>query len=176
MSLKSLLFALALLVSGPSMAACTETFELGVMGPPALRGFGNSFDSVQQFEDCYNFELGSAANGAGLTLELDASWARDINLTSIALSGGSLAQSLTDLTAGSFSFSNLAAGVYQFVITGEVTGRNGGFLGGGWVGYVGAFATTAAPITAPVPEPGTYAMLALGLLAVGLTLRRRNQI
>jgi hypothetical protein len=28
---------------------------------------------------------------------------------------------------------------------------------------------------APIPEPGTYGMMALGLLAVGATLRKRRQ-
>ena len=61
------------------------------------------------------------------------------------------------------------------VIAGDVTGRNGGFLGGGLVGYGGAFATAGASIAAPVPEPKTYALLVLGLIAVGSVVRRRNQ-
>lgn len=177
MKFKALALLLALVTGGPAMAACTETFNLGVMGPPALRVFGNDFGSTQHFEDCYNFTLSSPADSLGLTFELDASWVRDIDLSSVTLTGGSLVNAIVDTSASSFSFSNLAAGVYQFVITGDVTGRNGGLLGGGVVGYGGTFATARSTVVAaPVPEPKTYALLALGLLAVGWTVRRRNMV
>ncbi|HEX3139358.1 MAG TPA: FxDxF family PEP-CTERM protein [Rhizobacter sp.] len=178
MKFKSLAAALALVASAPAaMAACSETFNLGVMGPPALQLIGNDFSSAQHFEDCYNFTLSGPANSFGFTLEFDGSARRDIDLKGITLSGGSLAQSIFDPTESSFSFSNLLAGTYQFVITGDVTGANGGFLGGGLVGYAGSFLTVASSggIAAPVPEPQTYALLALGLMAVGWTVRRRNQ-
>lgn len=168
------LFLLAAVAGTPAMAACTNTFNLGVMGPPALRTFGNDFSTVQSFEDCYNFTLNSPADSLGLTWEIDASWARDIDLTSVSLTGGNLSNALVDTSASNFSFANLAAGVYQFVVAGNVTGSNGGLFGGGVVGYSGLFATSRAPVAAPVPEPETYAMLALGLLAVGWTVRRRN--
>jgi PEP-CTERM motif len=182
MKLKSLAAVLALVASAPAMAACSDTFELGVMGPPALRGIGNSFGSAQSFEDCYNFTLTGTADSFGLTLEWDGSARRDIALDGIMLVGGGMTQSF-DLSESSslpnlssFSFSNLLAGSYQFVVAGDVTGSNGGFLGGGLVGYSGMFATSAgSAIAAPVPEPKTYVMLALGLLAMGWVARRRNQ-
>lgn len=174
MKFKSLAFALTLLAGSPAMAACTETFNLGVMGSPALRFIGNDFTSSQRFEDCYNFTLSGPSNAFGLTFEFDGSVRRNIDLTSITLSGGSLAHSMSDTSTSTFSFSNLLAGAYQLVVMGDVTGRNGGFLGGGWVGYVGALATSAATVTPPVPEPETYAMLAIGLLAVGSVMRKRN--
>jgi len=176
MKFKSLAFVLALVTGAPAMAACTDTFNLGVMGPPAVRVIGNSFDSAQSFEDCYNFTLDGPADSFGFTLEFDGSVRRNIDLTSITLSGGSLTHSIEDTSATTFSFSNLLAGAYQFVIMGDVIGRDGGFLGGGLVGYAGGFATAGSTaIAAPVPEPKTYAMLALGLIAVGAVVRRRNQ-
>jgi hypothetical protein len=175
MKFKSLAVVLALVAGSPAMAACTDTFNLGVMGPPALRVIGNDFGSTQHFEDCYNFTLSGPAESFGFTFDFDGSIRRDIDLTSITLSGGSLAHSIDDTSASTFSFSNLLAGAYQFVVTGDVSGRNGGFLGGGLVGYTGAFATSAVTVAAPVPEPKTYALLALGLLAVGSVVRRRNQ-
>lgn len=167
------LLLLALLTGGPAMAACTETFNLGVMGPPALRVFGNDFGSAQQFEDCYNFTLNGPADSYGATFEFDLSSLRNIDVTSLSLTGGNLPAARVDSSPSTFSFSNLAAGVYQFVVAGNVSGRNG-YEWFGTVGYVGTMITTGAAVTAPVPEPGTYALLALGLLAVGWTVRRRN--
>jgi len=159
--MKSKLFAvaLALAVSAPAMAACTSTFEMGVLGTPSIQALGNSFKSTQHFNDCYGFTLNSSANVGGLLGPL--------NLGSITLSGGGLSTSLTDSTASVFSFNDLLAGVYQLVISGDV--KNG------WGGYGGVLVATASSVVAPVPEPKTYALLALGLLAMGWVVRRRNE-
>ncbi len=176
MKLKSLAAVVALVLSGPAMANCTSTFDLGVLGSPSLRVFGNDFTSTQSFQDCYNFTLSGPADTFGLTMALDTSWARDISLSSVSLSGGNLLGPLLDTTPSTFSFNSLLAGTYQFVIAGDVTGSQGGFLGGGSVSYFGSFFTTPATVVAaPVPEPGTYALLALGLAAVGWASRRRMQ-
>ncbi|MBX3622576.1 MAG: FxDxF family PEP-CTERM protein [Rhizobacter sp.] len=172
MKFKVLAFLLALFTVGSASAACTQSFSLGVMGPPSVQAFGNSFDSVQHFEDCYNFTLSGPADAFGATFAIDLSSLRNITIGSLTLTGGSLVNPLFDSSASGFSFSNLAAGVYQFVVSGDVTGSNGSSWGP--LGYIGALATTSS-VAAPVPEPKTYALLALGLLAVGWTVRRRNQ-
>ncbi len=175
MKFRSLALILALVAGSPAaMAACTSSFNLGVISSPSAHLIGNGFGTPQHFEDCYNFSLDAPSHARGFTFEFDGSTRRDIGLTSVSLSGGGLTSSLVDTSPASFSFSNLLAGVYQFVVTGEVTGRSGGLLGGGTVGYVGAVATTTASVTTPVPEPQTYALLALGLVAVGVVVRRRN--
>jgi len=166
--MKSKLFAvaLALAASAPAMAACTSTFELGVMGTSSGSLVGNKFGSAQHFNDCYNFTLNSSANVKG--------WLGDggsTHLGSITLSGGGLSTSLTDSTASAFSFNDLLAGVYQLVISGDV--KNGGHFGSGYGG--GVLVATASSVVAPVPEPKTYALLALGLLAMGWVVRRRNE-
>jgi hypothetical protein len=181
MKFNSLAVAVLALVSGaPAMAACTETFNMGVMGSSALHSIGNGFHSPQHFEDCYNFTLSGPADSFGFTFGFDNAERRGIDLTSITLSNGSHTYSVGDVSSR-FSFNDLLAGTYQFVVTGDVVrterGSHGnGFHGGGMVGYEGAFGTSNVTVAAPVPEPSTYAMLALGLVAVGAVVRRRNPV
>lgn len=164
----------ALALANPANAACTETFNLGVMGPPALRLIGNDFGSVGHFTDCYNFTLNAPGSSLGFTWEIDASWARDIDLTSASLTGGSLSSALFDTSPLFFSFGNLLPGVYQLVIEGEVTGRNGGLFGGGILAYGGTVATTRI---SPVPGPMAGASIPGLVMLVGtlLVFRRRDQ-
>jgi len=168
------IIAVSLTMIAPARAAtCTSTANFGTISTPGLTVFGNSFGSVQHFSDCYTFTLGSSSSVTGLSWELDLSWVRDIDLTTVSLSGGSLPSSIVDTSPGSFSFGNLIAGGYQLVITGDVTGRNGGFLGGGSVSYGGLFATVQA---APAPGPVVGAGLPGLLMALGglIAWRRRR--
>ena len=73
---------------------------------------------------------------------------RNIDLAGITLSGPSLPSSIFDPTESSFTFTGLPAGTYQFVINGDVTGLNGGLLGGGLVGYAGSVISTSADVAA----------------------------
>ena len=170
-----LAIAASLTIIGPASAAtCTSTSNFGTISTPGLTVFGNSFGSVQHFSDCYTFTLSGPSSVSGLSWELDLSWVRGIDLTSISLSGASLPSTVTDMSPGSFSFGNLIAGGYQLVITGDVTGRNGGILGGGSVGYGGLFA--AVQEASPVPGPIVGAGLPGLLLALGglMAWRRRR--
>ena len=174
MSLRSALGASALLAgalaSQSAAAGCTDTFTLTSMGPPGFTTIFNSFSSAQSFSDCYDFTLNNSAEAFGLTLEWDLSRSSNINIGSVSLSGGSLTNTIVDSTPEWFSFSNLLAGSYQLIVAGDVTNRWGG---SGPVGYTGFLATTRSSIAAPVPEPATYAMLALGLAVVGWAAKRR---
>jgi hypothetical protein len=163
----------SMLFSMPAAAACTESFNLGSMGPPSAVSLYNDFGSQQQFSDCYNFTLNNSADAFGLTLEWDWSAARDIDVTSVSLTGGGLAGTVTDDSPLQFSFSNLLAGAYQLIVSGSVTATDFSRYGDGKVGYIGVLATNGS-IAAPVPEPETYAMLALGLAIVGFAARKRR--
>jgi len=178
MKLRSALGAGALvagaLASQSAAAACTETFTLTSMGPPGFTTIFNDFSSAQSFSDCYDFTLNNSAEAFGLTLEWDLSRATNINIGSVSLSGGSLANTVVDNTPEWFSFSNLLAGSYQLIVAGDVTDRWSFGGGGGSVAYTGFLATTRSGIAAPVPEPETYALLALGLAVVGWSAKRRQ--
>lgn len=173
MKLKSLLASLVLVIGAPVAFAqsCTSTTSLGALGNGNTL-FGNWFGSTQSFNDCYDFTLGTASDVSGFTTELDLSIKFDIDIDSVSLYGTSGAPMLTS-GSGGFSFDSLTAGAYQLVVSGDVSRvANFGTLFG--VGYAGAL--SAAPsITAPVPEPETYAMLAMGLGMIGWVSRRRRQ-
>jgi hypothetical protein len=173
---KSFLAALAFLLAAPAAFAqsCTSTTNLGTLSTRDT-SISHWFTRAQHFNDCYNFSLGSSSDVSGLTAELDLSIKFDVDVTSVTLIGGSLGsgRSLTANT-GEFEFDNLAAGVYRLIVSGDVTrvASFGTLLG---VGYAGSISATPVSVAAPVPEPETYAMLAMGLGLVTWVTRRRRQ-
>ena len=152
-------------------AACTGSFDLGSMGPPGIGVLSNHFSAPQSFNDCYTFTLDGAADAFGLSGEWDWSLTKGIDIDSISLSGGELAGSIIDDTPTLFGFDNLLAGTYQLMVSGSVDAASWlWFLDPGKVGYVGAM--TTLPTHSRVPEPDTFALLALGLGVAGWIAKR----
>jgi hypothetical protein len=83
-----------------------------------------------------------------------------------ALANGVIANDDLDFTIGRSGFDvALNTGVaYYLVTTGFDLPDSGQYLN---------FIRGPGDITAPIPEPGTYAMLAMGLMAVSFAVRRR---
>lgn len=156
--------ALTLAACAPAMAACTSTFELGDLSAPSSSFLRGSFDAVQHFDDCYNFTLEEPADISGLVLSVGAS------LGAITLSSLALPQSMIDLSPSAFAFDDLPGGVYQLVVSGDVTGHNGGSVES-FAGYGGIFVTLSS-----VPEPATWAVMIAGLALAGSALRRRRTL
>jgi len=173
MKLKLLVAAIALAAGGTAMA---KTENLGTMGPPGLAFFGNSFYSGQSFTDTYTFTIDSAANGIGGVFDFDYSWGMHLDLTSVSLSGGGLSAALIDTTPLSFSFGGLAAGTYSLIVKGVASGNSLGWFDPLGVEYKGTLATIPTTVSAPVPEPESIAMMALGLGVMGFVARRRKQL
>jgi len=169
MKLKMLVASIALAAAGSSMAT---TFDLGDMGPPGITFFGHSFSSPQaSFSDTFTFTLDSGADSFGVLWDADFLSRRDVSLSSLSLSGGGLSGAVTDTTPYEFTFQNLVAGTYSLVVNGSVSGSSGGFLPSGYGGTL----VTLRSVAAPVPEPETIAMMAMGLGVVGFMARRRKQ-
>ena len=169
--ISSIVSALALVAAaGPAFAACDNTSNLGDLGPPGLATFSNSFGAAGSYTDCYTFDLQGDADSFGGVLE---SWTPlnklGIDVTSISLWGGTLGSTQTDswLDDG-FAFAGLGKGHYTFAVS-SIVDTNWG-LYTNKVGYAGAIVTVSA-----VPEPQTYALMLLGLVAIGMYSRRRQQ-
>ena len=172
MKTKLIAAALGLALCGPALAAtCTKSQDLGAMQIGDWRAFGNTFTSAGAFNDCYSFELlANETNAVGVALEYNfAPYSTlGVDITSVSLSGGSLADRLTDTTAEQFSFTNLLTGHYLLEVTGMTMAVTPQWAVTNTATYAGHV------VAAPTPEPETYAMLALGLAGVGFASRRRQ--
>lgn len=158
--------ALLLLSLGASAAmaiSCNSGRDLGVMGPPDTDWIGNSFTgAATDYTDCYKFTVAGSAASVGIVWDF---FDPRINIDSVSLYGGSsLLGSFADPLL--FSFGGLIGGVtYTLAIVSDVLMASTYSP----AGYVGIFHTYAAP----VPEPATVAMLLLGLVGVGVAVRRK---
>jgi len=168
--ISSIVSALALVAAAcPAFAGCDKTSNLGELGPPGLATFSNSFSSTGTFTDCYTFDLlGTADSFGGVLQSWDPLNKLGIDVKSISLWGGTLGGTLTDTSPLWFDFGGLGKGHYTLAVSSIVDADWGIYKSN--VGYAGAIATVSA-----VPEPETYALMLLGLAAIGAFARRRQQ-
>jgi hypothetical protein len=110
----------------------------------------------------YFFTLAGAGTALGGAFNIDFASLLDIANFAVKLTGPG-GYSATDTTPSNFYFAGLTPGSFTFTVSGNATGQ----LGGSYLGALGA-------VTAPVPEPGTMAMVLAGLGVVGWVSRRRR--
>lgn len=159
----SKLAALLLVFSTPALAV---DFDLGNLSVPGVRAFGNTLssegDGSATYTDNYSFAIGESAQSGSLVAGLDFFNPLDIVINSVAIAGvGSFAG------GGFLNFGVIGAGSYTLTVVSTVTG-----VARGGISYGGLLTLRSAGATS-VPEPGTLAIYAFGLLAVAYVTRRK---
>ncbi|MDC8773920.1 FxDxF family PEP-CTERM protein [Roseateles albus] len=153
-------------------ALFAASFAASAVGPGNLgaidnktTNIGNTFLVGATFSDNYVFDLVNPGETFG-SVTFSSKGSFGLSNVVVTLSGGSIVGSAldTDPTA-EFGFTGLTAGHYTLNISGKAIGSLGGSYGG-----------VIEAMTAPVPEPTTYALLLAGLGAVGFVARRRKSV
>jgi hypothetical protein len=134
-----------------------RTIKLGEVSDSSPSMFFDSFRPNKSISDVVSFRLTSFADITGSFFSVG------IKNFTMSLVSKSFTETITGgIGSGSYSFANLAPGVYKFDIAG-LTGRRGG-------AYLSAFNVVPA-----VPEADTWLMIVIGAGLVGLQLRRKQK-
>jgi len=142
--------------------ACPGTSSLGYCTFDEVNwtgNFGNSFPDAQSFLDTFTLTL-TADYQLSITMTNTAATGGPIDFTTAELLDSSMT-SLGTLAFGSVPTTfNLAAGVYHLSFSGDALKS---------ASYSGTIDI------APIPEPATWAMMVVGIAAVGVALRRHRR-
>ncbi len=141
-----------------SSASATVVDPISLPGIPSFDSFsGTVSGNTGTFTDVFNFTLAGPFSAAANLTSISLNGFGNITFTSVTLDGIAL-----NIVNGVTS----SADITGVVLTGSshnltVSGTGNGSYGGSIV------------VTSAVPEPATWAMMILGIAAVGSTMRRR---
>ncbi len=166
----SLLLSAGLLASGA--AAADETLTFDASGNAI---FGMTHNTAGSFEDTFLFAVDTNTqawlSGTAVVGKTFINGARNANyaisnITFFSEVNGVRTNLDTDFSSNGavefFPVDSLMTGTYGFTVSGSTVGNNGSYAG------------NLNVVTAPVPEPSTYAMLGLGLGLLAFTARRKS--
>lgn len=173
--------AAALCASQPAFAAATvqscgsnTTSTCTISFNGSTGQYGNQTVTVSPFTDSYLFDLGTGLLSLDLTTTY-ANAAQNINfsLVRVGTGGNMINVPFVMGTDETYRITGLAvnAGTYLLSLTGaRATGNSNSAFNASYTGNI-AFAATPA-----VPEPATWALMILGMGAVGYAMRRRAKV
>jgi PEP-CTERM motif-containing protein len=163
------LAAIALAATGAANAIPIVTnHNLGTIDAGGNAFIGQEFTHSGDYIDKFNFTFADPGSLLGLVQVFDNKFV-DIDLNSISLfSGGKLLGS----QGFEFAFDNLLAGVaYSLVIDVDVTSKFSNVFAK--AEYKGKAFNDGTPPPTDVPEPGSFALAGVSLLALSVLMRRR---
>jgi hypothetical protein len=150
---------------GLSAVAQAATFNIGSL-PVAPSVYTNTASVSGSFTDIYNFvfpNVGATASGSAVSINISPILVIDnINVSIFDSSNALVAAGPIGTSSVLFDVALVPGASYYYSITGTATGQVGGIY---------SFLASAAP----VPEPGTYALLLGGLAGLAFIVKRRRR-
>lgn len=163
MKLRSVVLAVSLAAS--AFAASATTFAIGTL-PLAPAVYSHTESVSGNFTDIYNFlfpATGATASGSAVSINISPILSiTDIQVSLYTSSNVFVASGATGASSVVFNTPLTPGASYYYRLTGTATGTGGGTY---------SFLASAAPI----PEPGTYALMAMGVGVIGLLANRRRK-
>ncbi|MCB5184002.1 FxDxF family PEP-CTERM protein [Methylobacillus gramineus] len=155
----------ATLIVASSSAYATDLVDLGELHT-GINTYTQTVGADSTFTNTFTFSLADVSTGTFSLNDLSLTNG-DVNVLgfsdlSFSLYNSSDTWLAGSVAAGEFTFANLEAGNYYINVEGTTNGVAGGV-------YSGAINIQA------VPEPGSYALLGIGLAVIGVVATRRRK-